>query len=495
MQSITYWNTALTFTSFSYFVLLFATAMLVVPARGRLRLSILLGASYVLAFYAGDGTWYVPAVLFGVTLVTYIFGIGVGAARSESVRRWLCFAAIGFNVAVLILARFAAAGTVQGNVVMGLLSARHDAFGASPFVSIGISYYTLQGISYLIDVRLGLVEPERHLGRFALYLCFFPKFMQGPIERAGSLLPRLRVPHRSSYEDVKTGLIRIACGLVKKLVVADRLADYVDPVFASVGSYGGAVFPLATVAFAIQIYFDFSGYTDIALGSARLLGIDLTENFDRPYSARSVPEFWRRWHISFSRWILDYIFKPLQIVWRDAGRWGTALALVATFLLSGLWHGSAWGFVVWGLLHGLYMASSVIFRTFRSRLASRFGLESRPGLHAAMQRTLTFALICLAWVFFRAPTLSSAWFMIKGTFSPTKNLGELAMAWGEFNFALLVLVLVATFVVWLVRRRVDFFAFMSSQPRWLRWAYYYALILSILLFGNFKHTPFLYANF
>jgi D-alanyl-lipoteichoic acid acyltransferase DltB (MBOAT superfamily) len=223
--------------------------------------------------------------------------------------------------------------------------------------SIGMSFYTFQALSYSNDIYREIQIPEAHLGRFALYVCFFPKLLQGPIERAGGLLIQLRKPFEFDYENTREGLLRIAWGLFKKVVIADRVAVIVNTVYGNAGGFTGLPLIVATYSYAIQIYTDFSGYTDIALGTARLFNIRLTENFNKPYFAQGVADFWRRWHISLSSWLLDYIFRPLQWRWRDLRLAGPFMALLVTFLVSGAWHGASWNFILWGLLHGLFIAA------------------------------------------------------------------------------------------------------------------------------------------
>ena len=276
---------------------------------------------------------------------------------------------------------------------------------------MGVSFFVLQAISYLIDIYLEVLDPERHFGYFALYLSFFPKLIQGPIERGGDLLPQLHSPYKFDYQRMRLGLWKVEQGLFKKLVIADRLAIFVNAVYDHAQTYTGLPLLLATYLYALQIYFDFSAYTDIALGVAGIFGIRLTDNFNSPYLADSIPEYWRRWHISFSRWILDYIFKPIQMLLRNWQRWGMAIALLITFLFSGIWHGMSWGFVIWGGLHGIYMAGSVLFSPFIKKLFKRFKLERNKLLKIA-QVFITFNLVSFSWIFFRAKNLADASYIV-----------------------------------------------------------------------------------
>jgi len=338
-----------------------------------------------LIFYAFLQAPYLLGALGGVTVVSYVAGRRMAHAGGSH-RRRIMQAAVAANLLLLFLMRY-----------LPLLTARAWPAGRH-LVTIGVSYYVFQAISYVVDIYMEVEPPEPHFGHFALYLAFFPKLLQGPIERAGSLLPQLKSLEVPSLDRFRSGIMLIVGGLFKKMVIADRLGLVVDPVFLNVRAYSGPIYLLAIYGYALQIYFDFSGYTDIALGTARLFNIELTPNFNAPYMARNIAEFWRRWHISFSRWILDYIFKPLQIQWRDGGKWGSAAALLVTFLLSGLWHGATWGFLIWGGLHGLYLGVSLFYKSRQKKLHATLGLAGSPAL-AAWQVFFTFNLVSLAWLF------------------------------------------------------------------------------------------------
>lgn len=334
------------FTSLQYFVFLPLVFLAHHYLGDRARTPLLLLAS--LAFYAAFKLPHLLLALAVVTGATYAAGLRLGAAGAPRSRtRWL-WCGVGVNLLVLVSMKYLPFLAQNLNELAAALSWNARVPAVPVIVSIGVSYFVFQALSYLIDLYLEIIEPERDFGRFALSLSFFPKLLQGPIERSGDLLPQLHAPYEFRYETVRSGLLLFAWGMFKKLVVADRLGLYVNMVYGAVPAHTGPAYLCATWLYAFQLYFDFSGYTDMALGSARLFNIHLTPNFNTPYLATSVADFWRRWHISFSRWILDYIFKPLQMRFRDRGTAGTALALFITFLVSGVWHGASWGFVIWG---------------------------------------------------------------------------------------------------------------------------------------------------
>lgn len=302
-------------------------------------------------------------------------------------------------------------------------------FGCSYLLPIGISFFTFQTLSYLIDVYLGKVQRERNLLRFANFVCFFPQLLAGPIERAGHLLPQFQQFPAIRGQNFTDGLSLLLVGLFKKAALAGYLSFYVERVYDQPKDFGAPALILATVAYGWQIFFDFSGYSDMARGAAKLMGFHLVINFNHPYLATGLGDFWRRWHISFSRWILDYIFMPLQMQWRDWRALGTAAALVVTFLVSGVWHGAAWTFIIWGALHGLGLA--LTFELERSAFY-------RKRVPTAVKQATVFVFVSFTWIFFRADSLPDALLIASGIFTA---------AWENPQIPAMMLLLAA--LVWL----------------------------------------------
>jgi alginate O-acetyltransferase complex protein AlgI len=392
----------MSFTSIEFLIFTIATVSLYALVPQRFRWIPLLLAS--IAFYATLQAPYLMIALAVASLSSYIFGRLIGKAEGER-RKRLLIAGIGMNLLVLIGFRY------LSDLIQLLTQPAAPGIAPTIFIAVGVSFFAFQGISYLADIYLDLIDPEDHLGRFCLYMAFFPKILQGPIERGGDLLPQLKDGLCFNESSAVKGLRRIAWGLFKKFVIANRLALFVDPVFTNVHNFTGFSLILAVYLYAFQLYFDFSGYTDIAIGLANLFNIRLSENFNQPYLARSISDFWRRWHMSFSRWILDYIFRPLQISWRSWGTRGIVAALIIAFAASGLWHGASWGFLVWGLLFGIYMAIEVVFTPWRKKFNRRFHWD-RSRLAAFGQVFLTFNLVSFAWIFFRANSFSDALYAV-----------------------------------------------------------------------------------
>ncbi|MBM4362225.1 MAG: MBOAT family protein, partial [Deltaproteobacteria bacterium] len=349
-----------------------------------------------------------------------------------------------------------------------------------------ISFYTFQGLSYTVDVYRGSLRAERSFPRFALYIIFFPQLVAGPIERATHLLPQFTRDHRWDGARVRRGLELCLWGLFKKVVIADRLAVYVDGVYDRPGAHVSATLLLATYAFAYQIYCDFSGYSDIAVGSARVLGFELMENFDRPYLATSLRDFWRRWHISLSTWLRDYLYVPL-----GGGRGSDLLTyrnLLLTMLLGGLWHGASLNFVVWGALHGAMLAVSRATLDARDRLAARAGVP--VWLRDLVRTVLCFHLVCFAWIFFRASTWADSWTVIRGILRADGEAPFLhVMTFGHAGLGLLVLGASE-----LLRQRPGLMERLRGHGA-LRLSATYALLLGVVLLGAESGAQFIYFQF
>lgn len=483
----------MTFTSIYYFLFLPVVYLCFYFTPDRWRWIILLASSY--AFYASFKAPYLLVVLLLVTSIGYGCGLRIAAYQDEGIRkRWFWTGSFAC-IAILILVKyFPFFGSQAYSIFAWKIT-------SATIVSLGVSYFSFQAISYLADIYLEIEEPETHFGRFALYMAFFPKLLQGPIERAGDLLPQLRESFRFDYDATRSGILLFTWGLFKKLVVADRLALYADQVYNNVHDYTGVSLIIGSYVYALQIYFDFSAYTDMARGTGRIFGINLTENFNRPYLATSIADFWRRWHMSFSRWILDYIFKPLQLGWRNWGQAGTASALIITFLVSGIWHGASWGFIIWGLLHGIYLASSTYYRPYQKRLYAWLGVEKGKCLKS-WQVFVTFNLVSFAWVFFRANSLADAWYVAKNILNIHSNLdwagkyGMVQFIKHNVTFGMGAIELGTTATLLMVASTVSTERLMTVFQKKVshRWAIYYILFITILLF-KLDSTQFIYFKF
>jgi alginate O-acetyltransferase complex protein AlgI len=378
----------------------------------RARVWLLLIAS--LSFYASWNKWLALLVAF-TSVVDYLIARGMDSFTRRADRKGLLIASIVMNLGLLCYFKYA-------NFFLQSLEEGLQAAGASyafrtlsVILPVGISFYTFEAINYTVDVYRGKLKAETRLDNFLLFILFFPHLVAGPIVRASDFLPQIRRPKRWNWSRIGLGFGLLALGAFKKLAIADRMALYVDPVFDNVDAYSSAAAWVAAVAFTIQIYCDFSGYSDMALGSAHLLGYKLVINFRMPFLAANISEFWRRWHISLSTWLRDYLFIPMG--GSRHGFWQTQRNLLVTMTLGGLWHGANWPFVVWGLVQGLYLiAHRFVQMMLEPFPLFREVLRSPPG--TAVRVAFTFMLFCLSMVIFRAPTLPVAGDVLTRMFVP-----------------------------------------------------------------------------
>ena len=370
------------FNSLEFLIFLPAVSALHWILPHRFRWAFLLGASWLFYFWWDFWTGF---LLVGATLASWLCGRGIARSKSPKARRGLLVLALALCLGCLAAFKYAGFFASLAGLELSL----------QIILPVGISFYTFQTLSYVIDVYRGKAE-EPHFGYYALFVSFFPQLVAGPIERPEHLLPQLKAERKFCTENLSAGGWLLLEGYFKKVVIADSLAPFADRVYAAPGEALGPEIVLATVLFGLQIYCDFSGYSDIARGAARLLGVRLTENFRRPYGAATVRDFWRRWHISLTSWFTDYVYIPLGGSRKGLPR--QVRSILTVFLLSGLWHGAGWTFVVWGLIHGLYQAAGVIWERWK-------GCPVRGG---ALDRLRTFLLISVPWLFFRAPSISDA---------------------------------------------------------------------------------------
>ncbi|OGG00629.1 hypothetical protein A2Y99_05260 [Candidatus Gottesmanbacteria bacterium RBG_13_37_7] len=358
---------------------------------------------------------------------------------------------------------------------------------------LGISFYTLQVTGYLLDVYKGKIPPERHFGFFSLFVCFFPLLSAGPIERSTTLLPQLKKKHTFNYIQMTDGVKLFAFGLFKKMVIADNLGIIVDRVFGSLTEYKGMSLILTVFFYSWQIYMDFSGYTDMARGSAKMVGINLMENFNLPYFADSIQDFWRRWHISLSSWLRDYIYIPLGGNRKGIGR--TILNNIIVFGVSGLWHGASWNFVIWGLLHG--------FVTSLERVGKKIVRTPIP-VPGILKILSTYFFISMFWVFFRATTLKDALYVLKNSFVGVRNFVSLNYVEASlsqlfvFNRTEIMitcaLLSIAVFLE-IIQKKESFFHLLSKQPIYVRYFVYILMVFMIIQLRNAQIKEFIYIRF
>ncbi len=454
----------------------------------RWRWVLLLAASYY--FYAAWKAEYLILIVAS-TLIDYVVALRMEKASSPRARKSWLTASLLSNLGILFSFKYFNFFSDSTRIILNEFNIFYDAPAFHVLLPVGISFYTFQTLSYTIDVYRKQRPAERHLGIFALYVAFFPQLVAGPIERSTRLLPQFFKKVDMTYEQTVDGLRLMLWGFFKKLVIADRLAAYVDIVYGSPGDHTGITILIATYFFAFQIFCDFSGYTDIAIGTARILGYELMDNFKRPYFSKSIPEFWRRWHISLSTWFRDYMYFPLGGSRVVKWRWFYNIYLV--FLVSGLWHGANWTFVVWGGLHGAYVILGIVSLDFRNKMWSMISLPGRVRRWLAV--FTTFNLVAFAWIFFRADSIASAFTLVRNLFV-INDFNVLVGSFGSYELVLSLTGIAILEIVHLLERRENFRLILDRAPTAVRWGLYYAATMSILLFGVIdQKQAFIYFQF
>lgn len=434
-------------------------------------------------------------------IATYKLGLWIDAApKGPAKLRWLRVALV-LLVGNLLAFKYTAFANENFRSFFGWFGADYPVPVFHPALPLGISFYTFQLISYVVDVYRG-AQAERHLGVFALYVSFFPKLVAGPIERAKSLLPQLHAEHSFDYQRIVSGLQLMLWGAFQKVVVADRLALFVDRAYADPHSYSGLSMSIATWLFAFQVYCDFSGYTDIALGAALTLGYKLSPNFNRPYFATSVQDFWKRWHISLTSWLTDYIYTPLTRTKKIKIKWYNLmlLSLLITFVISGVWHGANWTFIVWGALHGVYLVVGMSTQKWRTKVHKRTGLLKAPRLHRSVKIATTFGLVCFGYFFFRAASIGDSLYIITHLHTGWTQPGAAVKALVEYAWSDLALGMFGIAVVIaadVLKGKVSIPSVLATRPRWFRWSVVYAGVVSVLLLGALYggNAEFIYVQF
>lgn len=464
-------------------------------SKQKFRWIVLLSASYM--FYMAWNPLYIT-LIFASTVIDYYSAVKI--EQSKLGKKRFLFLSIATNLGILFIFKYY-------NFFIDSFF-RLIPFLESPtmklLLPVGISFYTFQTMSYTIDVYRGDIKAEKHFGYFALFVSFFPQLVAGPIERSTRLLPQLKSDFKFDYRKISDGLKLMGWGLFKKVVIADRLATFVDPVFNDPEGWTGISYVIATLFFAIQIYCDFSGYSDIAIGAAKFFGVDLMENFRRPYHSKSVTEFWQRWHISLSTWFRDYVYIPLGGNRRSELR--TVTNLFLTFLISGLWHGANWTFILWGCLNGFYLIVERLWAK-RVRGVHKSASDKRfVWIKSVFQMTTTFILISFSWIFFRANSLSDAFYIISNLhtgwtefITNVSNVpyikSTLAMGQRKDEFVIAIIALIILEIVHIFQRRNGIRLTLASKPFLIRWALSILLVLMILTMGFFDKNQFLYFQF
>ena len=393
-------------------------------------------------------------LIFGTTLISWLASKVIERSERRWVKRTMLTLTLAVCLGVLFFYKYFNFLAESAVGIIRLFGGEVGSFELSLLLPVGISFYTFQTLSYVIDVYRGEIKTEKNFFFYALFVSFFPQLVAGPIERPENLMPQLKESHSWSGENAIAGAKLMIVGFFKKICVADLISVYVNSVYNSPEGAGALGIIIATSLFAVQIYCDFSGYTDIATGCARVMGIRLMKNFDHPYSAATVKEFWSRWHISLSSWFKDYLYIPLG--GNRRGRARQMINVMIVFLVSGLWHGAAWTFVIWGALHGLYQIIGTLTYKARERGLSRIGLTGESLAVKTVRRVNTFVLVTFAWLFFRANSTSDAFLLLGRLFtewsvSPADTLAAMGLGTVEILmtvFSVLTLIMLDRLVTY-----------------------------------------------
>ncbi|MBI5219584.1 MAG: MBOAT family protein [Bacteroidia bacterium] len=499
------------FNSFSFlFFFPFVTGLyFLLPHKYRWLL--LLTASCI--FYMAFIPEYI-LILFITILIDYFAGIYIEKSTDSKKKKYLIISIIS-TCLVLFVFKYFNFFNLNFAKLARVLDLNYPIDVLKIILPIGLSFHTFQSLSYVIEVYRGNQKVEKNFGIYSLYVMFYPQLVAGPIERPQNLLPQFYQKHTFDYKRVTDGLKLMAWGMFKKVVIADRLAILVNQIYDTPGEHSGAVLFLATFFFAFQIYCDFSGYSDIALGAAQVMGFKLMRNFNRPYLSKSISEFWKRWHISLSSWFRDYMY--ISLGGNRVVKWRWYYNLFITFTISGLWHGANWTFIIWGALNGFYLVFAILTDNTKMKIAKFIGLHKIPKANIVLNVLFTFALTCFAWIFFRARSLSDAFLIIKKIFISLfefiinlKNIilkssiitsnfisSDFISFWNTNSKSIIIsfILLIFLTIIQIYQRRGSLIQIISEKSLLFRWSSYFILVFAIYYLGVFDNTAFIYFQF
>jgi len=489
------------FNSIHYFIFLPLVVLIYFILPYKFRWVWLLLSSFY--FYMAWKVEY--AILMIITiLINYFAGIMITKSRKKEWKKFFMFFGVFASFFILFVFKYFNFFNSSLHSVFTYFNLDYPVKGHNLLLPIGISFYTFQTLSYTIDVYRLKEKTQKHLGIFSLFVTFFPQLVAGPIERSTNLLPQFLKKNNFDIQRALDGGKLILWGLFKKIVIADRLALLVNTIFNNSHNYSGFQFITAIVFFAFQIYCDFSGYSDIAIGSAQIFGYKLMDNFKRPYFSKSISEFWKRWHISLSTWFRDYLYIPLGGSRVKVQKW--YFNLFITFLISGIWHGANWTFVMWGALNGFYIIIETIsFKRVR-KLEQKMNLTKHKTLLKLAKVSFTFLLVLFAWIFFRANSIADAFYIISGiprnfgkTFLEVITLNEYTlskMGISKVDFVISIAVIIFMEFVHFIQRHKGIRTMLKERPVCFRYIIYAVFILGIIVFGTYNNSiPFIYFQF
>ncbi len=487
------------FNSLSFGIFFPVVVFLYYLISPRFRVFLLFIASCI--FYMAFVPKYI-LILFFLIVTDYVLAIQIDK-NSDKKRKFLLVVSICTNLGTLFFFKYFNFFNQSVSDLASLLNWNYSPWLLSIALPLGLSFHVFQSLSYVIEVYKKNYKPERNLLHYGIYVMFFPQLVAGPIERPQHLLPQFNKIIQFDGQKIRKGLERMLWGFFKKLVIADQLALIVNPLFINLPKDGSSLILLAFL-FAYQLYCDFSAYSDIAIGSALVLGFDLSENFDRPFTSRSVGEFWRKWHISLSNWLRDYLYYPLALGWGKVSKTRLFISLFITFVLIGLWHGANWTFAVFGGLQGVYLIFGSLTEKWRKKFRETTRLNRFPRLRVVIQVVFVFCLFSFSLIFFRSENMGQAWQFVYGL---THGLGDLfdysflryqlfrGLGVGGIQHIPLYLSIVLVEVVQYYQSKKQTFYIFGQKSKFTRYSWYYALFFIIILFGYFGGQQFIYFQF
>ncbi len=479
----------MSFISLNFVVLFVCTFILFYTLNAKYKKYVLLLSSAVfIGFY--HISFLVTAVF--ISLASYFLGQWIDSSKSEKRRKYSYTVSMGVLIASWMAFRYATPIIAYVSQLFSHTALTFSPPPASVLFPLGISFYTFQALSYLTEIYWQEQKPEKHLSDFMLYMLFFMKFLSGPIERPGDLLPQIKSHKKVAYESFVDGMELIVVGLIKKLIIADYIGSYIDGVFNSTHTASGAQLLMACLLYPIEMYGDFSGYTDIALGGARMFGLKLSPNFNRPFAALTTADFWRRWHMSLSFWIRDYIYLPLSSSMRRHGQAGVFVSLLLTFVGLGIWHGAGWHYIVYGAIQGVVILYEMKTSSLRKRAKAWLGSP----VFTTLSILRTYLIFAFSLIFFRMDSVSEALYLIKNISFQVRS------SWKEINIGMsdhicivagsaLTLILVYEYFM----SKCDLHALLKRQPTTIRWSIYYLLAIVLFTLGQFSADSFIYLQF
>ena len=469
-----------------FFVIVFSLYHFILKEKTYLQNILLLVASYV--FYAWVN-WKILPLLVVTTVVFYFLGIAIFKGRTDKRKQLLTTAGVVVGIGTLLYFKYF-------NFFLSSFKALFEGFGLQTnlstfkiIVPVGISFYTFRLLSYIIDIKRGKIDPTRDITAFATYVAFFPCILSGPIDRPATLIPQLKNRRTFDYSLAVDGMRQILWGLFKKVVIADNCAVFVNQIFdGNIQEHTGSTLLIAAILYSFQMYADFSGYTDMAIGVAKLLGLRVTKNFDYPFFAQNIAEYWRKWHISLTSWLTDYVFMPLNIKWRDFGNWGTIAAIMITFILIGLWHGDNWTFAFFGLYQGLLyiplILSGAMFK--KNKITTyKWGF---PKVKVLLNILLTFGLVTVGNIIFRAESIGQVFGYLWGI--TNGNWFFVEPGWRQITFFIVFMLIVE----WIQRQKQHGLDLSGINSHVVKFIIYYVLIAALFIFGE-KAETFIYFQF